>query len=51
MCVVGYDLDKKMLLCRNSFGTDWGNQGYCWIPFEYADKNFTDMWSFNISVK
>jgi len=34
MLIVGYDLDRKVLLIRNSWGTDWGNAGYCEFPFE-----------------
>ena len=50
MCIVGYDIDKELLKVRNSFGTDWGDNGYCYFPFEYAEKYFTDMWSFKINV-
>ena len=34
MLVVGYDLDRQTFLVRNSWGTAWGAQGYCEIPFE-----------------
>lgn len=33
MLIVGYDLDKKTYLLRNSWGTSWGEAGYCRIPF------------------
>lgn len=50
MCFVGYDLKRKLLLARNSFGTDWGMNGYCWIPFDYATNEVLDSWIFDISL-
>ena len=50
MTLVGYDLDKELLLCRNSFGADWGDNGYCWIPFDYVESEFIDMWIFDIDL-
>ena len=46
---VGYDDKMKIanqgdaaaettgaILVRNSWGTDWGEGGYCWLPYEYV---------------
>jgi len=33
MCVVGYDDDKDAFEIQNSWGTDWGNEGYIWIRY------------------
>jgi C1A family cysteine protease len=49
MCLVGYDLRTKMFLAKNSFGTDWGNNGYCWIPFDYFENYSYDKWVFTIN--
>jgi len=31
----GYDLKKRLFLVRNSWGPEWGLNGYFWMPFEY----------------
>jgi len=50
LVLVGYDLNKKLMLCRNSFGQDWGMAGYFWTPFDYISANFMDNWIFDISL-
>jgi C1A family cysteine protease len=49
MCMVGYDLDKRLFLAKNSFGSNWGDKGYCWIPFDYIKQEGYDIWTFNIT--
>lgn len=51
MCLVGYDMDRSAFLAKNSFGTEWGDQGYCWIPFEYAKQYAFEQWVFDISAQ
>ena len=48
MCMVGYDLKKRLFLAKNSFGTSWGDNGYCWIPFDYVRQEGYDIWTFDI---
>lgn len=36
--IVGYDLQKKRYLVRNSWGEGWGQAGHCWIPFSYIEN-------------
>jgi C1A family cysteine protease len=50
MCLVGYDLDKKLVIARNSFGPNWADHGYCYIPFDYVTNEFVDMWVFDIDL-
>jgi C1A family cysteine protease len=47
--LVGYDLPGQMFLAQNSFGTDWGDNGYFWIPFEYIRTQVFEKWHFDIS--
>lgn len=47
MLCVGY-LDKDQLfIVRNSWGMEWGDQGYCYIPYKYVmhpELNGNDSW-------
>lgn len=35
MCIIGYDDVKQSFTCVNSWGTSWGNKGFCYIPYNY----------------
>lgn len=48
MCLVGYDIPNKLFLSKNSFGIEWGDNGYCWIPFDYFESYSYDKWIFDI---
>lgn len=32
---VGYDDDKQVFIVKNSWGPNWGDQGYFYLPYEY----------------
>ena len=36
MVIVGFDDSIECFLVRNSWGTDWGNGGYCYVPYSYV---------------
>lgn len=50
MCLVGYDLQNKLVLARNSFGEHWCIHGYCWITFDYIETETLDSWIFDIDL-
>ena len=49
VCAVGYDDAKKRILIRNSWGADWGLNGYFWMPYAYiTNTNLADdFWTIN----
>lgn len=46
LCVAGYDDARESFLVRNSWGSGWGLEGYCYIPYTYlTDPSLTtDLW-------
>jgi len=48
-CVVavGYDDTKRGFIVRNSWGTGWGLNGYCLMPYEYliSPRLASDFWT------
>ena len=47
-CVVavGYDDSQRHFIIRNSWGTGWGQQGYCFMPYELMSRQLAnDFWT------
>ncbi len=46
----GYDNDRRLLLVRNSWGKEWGDKGYFWMPYDYISKtkNCSDFWTIRL---
>lgn len=42
--IVGYDQAKQILKVRNSWGTEWGQNGYFWMPFTNFTELSSDLW-------
>ena len=48
----GYDDSQKRFIIRNSWGMDWGRQGYFTMPYGYLDPNKNladDFWTIRAS--
>jgi len=47
VCAVGYDMEAKTVLVRNSWGPGWGQGGYFTMPFAYiSNPNMAqDFWT------
>ncbi|CAF4906470.1 unnamed protein product [Rotaria sp. Silwood1] len=39
MLAVGYTDQSKAFIVRNSWGEDWGDKGYCYIPYNYMTNS------------
>lgn len=47
MLCVGYSDPDQVFIVRNSWGPEWGDKGYCYIPYRYVmneEYNFGDSW-------
>lgn len=47
MLCVGYSDPDQMFIIRNSWGDEWGDRGYCYIPYNYViheEFNGHDSW-------
>ena len=47
MLMEGYDDSKGWFIVANSWGVDWGDKGYCYVPYQYlANTNLaSDFWT------
>lgn len=47
MCIVGYNDKTRLFAVANSWSSRWGNNGFCFIPYDYImDSNLcSDFWS------
>jgi hypothetical protein len=47
MLCVGYDESRQVFIVRNSWGTKWGDRGYCYFPYDYLcnEEYTTDCWT------
>ncbi|MDQ2864458.1 MAG: C1 family peptidase [Bacteroidota bacterium] len=47
---VGYDDKKQVVIIHNSWGTDWGEKGYFYMPYSYISSNHLcdDFWTIRI---
>jgi C1A family cysteine protease len=43
--IVGYDMQRKLLICMGNHGTKWGGMGYFWVSFSYINSRYcSDFW-------
>ncbi len=45
ICIVGYDDTKGYFKFKNSWGWDWGDGGYGYLPYSYMEPYLMDAWS------
>jgi len=47
---VGYDDDARVVICRNSWGKEWGDSGYFYMPYDFISNEewASDFWTFSL---
>lgn len=45
VCIMGYSRDGSYFKFKNSWGADWGERGYGYLPYEYMKLHCLDAWS------
>ena len=48
MVAKGYRLKDEKIRIRNSWGSDWGLAGDCWVDFQWLLDFGSDFWTVNI---
>lgn len=43
MVITGYSDQLQRFIVRNSWGKDWGDNGYCYIPYSYINDRLINM--------
>lgn len=46
--IVGWDDDKKAYLIKNSWGTEWGENGYMWIEYGCNNIGYGSAWAVSV---
>lgn len=44
VCAVGYDDVRKLIKFKNSWGTNWGQNGYGYLQYNYINNYMWDAW-------
>ena len=52
VCIYGYDDVRNAVLCRNSWGDAWGQNGDFWMPYSYLlSQHAADFWTVSLVGK
>lgn len=42
--IIGYNDNASQFIFQNSWGTNWGDKGYGYMPYEFFEKNLSEAW-------